>query len=388
MRVMISAGEASGDLHGAALALAARRLAPDLRFFGLGGERMAAAGVELTANLADTAVMGLTEVLGSLGRILKVRKKMANSLVEAKPDALVLIDSPDFNFYLAKKAHRLGVPVIYYICPQIWAWRSGRLKFLARHCDHRAVIFPFEKDFYEKRGVTADLVGHPLLDTLNINPLRRDAARLELDLDPVAPLLAILPGSRASLFRRLAPPMLAAAGELLADNPSLQLALPRAQSLDPELLAGLVAQAPESVQKKLKIFPGQSQKVLAAADAAVLASGTATVEGALLGVPMVVTYKTSFLTYALARLLAKVPYIAIANLLMGRAIVPELIQGLATGPLMAQHLKPFLTPGPARERTLADLRTATAKLGGPGASENVVRIILTAIEKAQKAGGQ
>ncbi|MDR2422240.1 MAG: lipid-A-disaccharide synthase [Deltaproteobacteria bacterium] len=378
---MISAGETSGDLHGASLALAASRLAPNLKFYGLGGDLMAEAGVELAAHLSETAVMGLTEVLGSLRRVLKVRKKMASLLAETRPAALVLIDSPDFNFFLAKKASQLKIPVIYYICPQVWAWRTGRLKFLARRCARRALIFPFEKDFYERRGVQADLVGHPLLDRLSPPP--RPQARVALGFSQDRPLLALLPGSRESLAKRLAPPMLAAAGLLLERVPGLQLALPLAQTLKPAALSRCLAEAPEAVRQSLKVLPGQSQIALAAADGALLASGTSTVEGALLGVPMVVAYKTSALTYALARLLAKVPYVAIANLLMGRAIVPELIQGQATPRLMAEKALPFLTPGPAREKALADLRAAAAKLGGPGASARVLSLILEEIGQAQ-----
>jgi lipid-A-disaccharide synthase len=382
---MISAGEASGDLHGASLAQAAQRT-PELKFFGLGGDQMRAAGVELVAHLSETAVMGLTEVVGSLGRILNIQKTMANLLVSQPPAALVAIDSPDFNFPLVKKAHKLGIPVIYYICPQIWAWRSGRLKFLARYCDRRVVIFPFEKDYYEKRGVSADLVGHPLLDRLN--PLTKLEARKILGLNPDQPVLALLPGSRQALVKRLAPPLLQAAEILGQKFPDLQVALPRAQSLAPAFLSQILRRAPALTQAKTRVYDGQSQVVLAAADAALLASGTSTVEGTLLRLPMVVAYRTSALSYLLARLLVKVPYIAITNLLMGEMVIPELIQGQANPRLLAQTIEPLLQPGPARELAIAGLEAAAEKLGRAGAADRVLEIILEQISRAQKSQTQ
>ncbi|MDR1607527.1 MAG: lipid-A-disaccharide synthase [Deltaproteobacteria bacterium] len=383
MKVLISAGEASGDLHGAALANLAKSLAPEMEFCGLGGDLMAAAGVKLLAHLSETAVMGLTEVLGSLPRILKTRQKMARALLTEKPKALILIDSPDFNFYLAKKAYNLGVPVIYYICPQIWAWRSSRIKFLAHYCARRAVILPFESDFYQKHGVSVDLVGHPLLDGLK--PIGQEAAKKELGFAPNKPVLAILPGSRKALAKRLIAPMLGAAEILLKDWPDLILALPRAQSLDADFLKAAISKAPPSVLANLQVFDGQAPTVLEAADAALLASGTSTVEGTILGTPMVVAYKTSWLTYFLAKRLVKVSHISIANLLVGRQILPELIQDRATPLLMAEALRPLLTKGPVRDQALTDLKTAKNALGQSGASEKVLRLTLAEIEKAQKA---
>jgi lipid-A-disaccharide synthase len=382
MKIMISAGEPSGDLHGADLAQTALQLFPTMELLGLGGDLMAAAGVKLVAHLTETAVMGLTEILGSLGRILKIRKKMVAALTTEKPDALILIDSPDFNFHLAKKAHRLAIPVIYYICPQIWAWRAGRIKFLARYCARRAVIFPFERDFYEQRGVSADLVGHPLLDRLK--PVGRTAARQMLELKTSAPLLAILPGSRKALVKRLVTPMLEAAEILLKDYPDLQLALPRAQGIGEDFLSQVLKNAPPAVLARLKILAGQSTTVLEAADAALLASGTSTVEGTILGVPMVVAYRTSALTYFLAKLLIKVDHISIANLLLGRAIIPELIQDQATPALMADRLRPLLSATVERQQALNDLKAARQALGQGGASEKVTRLVLAEIHQAQR----
>jgi lipid-A-disaccharide synthase len=381
---MISAGEASGDLHGASLVRAAHKLDPEAEFFGLGGCNMAEAGVRLISHLSQTAVMGLTEVMGSLYRILKIRRNLARLLVTEKPQALVLIDSPDFNFYLAKKAFKQGIPVIYYICPQIWAWRQGRLKFLAKYISRRAVIFPFELDFYTRRGVTADLVGHPLLDEL---PARRPQLEIaeELGLGE-GPILAILPGSRRSVAERLTSPMLKAAELLLQDFPDLRPVIPRAQSLSPEFLDSLIKDSSPKVLERLKVTDGNSQNILAAARAALLASGTSTVEGTLLGTPMVVAYKTSGLSFFLARHLVKVPFISITNLLLNRLVIPELIQAEATPENMARSLKPYLTDSPGRSQVLEDLQEASVLLGSRGASRKTAELILSEIRTRRRGG--
>lgn len=383
---MISAGEASGDLHGAALALSARQIAPEMSFFGLGGDLMAEAGVNLAGHVSETAVMGLTEILGSLGKILAVRARLADLMRSQKPDALVLIDSPDFNFYLAKKAARLSIPVVYYVCPQVWAWRKSRLKFLAKYCARRAVIFPFEKDFYEANGVSADLVGHPLLDRLAApSPNDKAKARKELNLAQDRPVLAILPGSRAALAKRLAPLALGAALRLLESFPGLQLAIPLAQSLNPSILERSIMAGPKKTRDAITIFRGRSPEVLVASDAALLASGTSTLEAAILKTPMAVAYKTSWLTFFLAKRLATVPFISMANLLLGRPAIPEFIQSAVTPENLAAAIAPLLLAGPERDKALADLTEAAGILGGPGASAKVVAIVAETIRSAKKA---
>jgi lipid-A-disaccharide synthase len=241
------------------------------------------------------------------------------------------------------------------------------------------LIFPFELDFYTQRGVTADLVGHPLLDELG--PFaEKEALRRELDLTD-GPVLAVLPGSRRKVAKRLLAPMLGAAEILLKDLPNLQLALPRAQSLAPEYLESLLNECSPVIRPRVRVFSGQSQKILRVSQAALLASGTSTVEGTLLGVPMVVAYKTSALSFFLAKLLVKVPFISITNLLMNRPVIPELLQNEANPVNLADKLRPFLIQGPAREAIVSDLHNASLRLGQPGASAKVVRLILTEIEK-------
>jgi lipid-A-disaccharide synthase len=371
---MISAGELSGDMHGAALACQASKSGAGLQFFGLGGDRMAAAGVELRAHIRETAVMGLTEVLGSLRRILAVRRRLSDMVSSERPRALVLIDSPDLNQALAKAAFRAGVPVIYYICPQVWAWRRGRVRWLRKLVSRRAVVFPFEKEFFDREGLSSDLVGHPLLDEMPLD-LAPEEARKGLGLQPGANVLAILPGSRKAVASRLAGPMLGAADILLDSFPDLVLAVPRPDTLPADLLRELVSQASRRVRDRILVFEGRSQEILKAARAALLASGTSTVEGAVLGTPMVVTYKVSSVSWCLARLLVKVPFVSIANLLAGAEIVPELLQGRCRPENLARELEPLLAGGPRRQAQISGLAGAAARLGGPGASARVLEII-------------
>jgi lipid-A-disaccharide synthase len=375
---MISAGELSGDMHGAALVRQAAASGAGLSFFGLGGDLMSAAGVDLRFHIRETAVMGLTEVLGSLGRILNIRKKLVNLVAAEKPRALVLIDSPDLNQALAQAAYEAGVPVIYYICPSVWAWRKGRLKWLTKLVRRRAVLFPFEESFYQSQGVTADLVGHPLLDEMNLE-LSKDCARAKLGLVPKDRVLAVLPGSRQAVAGRLIGPMLGAVDELFNRFPSLIPLIPRPETLDPDTLQALIKPASKRVRERLIVFGGHSHDILKAADAALLASGTSTVEGAILGTPMVVTYKVSPVSWALAKLMVRVPFVSIANLLAGREIVPELLQSRANPAELARELTPLLSDGPRRKQMIGDLAEAAALLGGPGASARVLAILLEEI---------
>jgi lipid-A-disaccharide synthase len=382
---MISAGEESGDLHGAALLDKAKEIAPHLTFSGLGGDRMAKSGAELLAHMKNTAVMGVAEIFGSFGKILAIRKSLVEHMERERPDALVLVDFPDFNFHLAKKATALNIPVIYYICPQVWAWREGRLKFLRKNTRRRALIFPFELKFYEERGLDADLVGHPLLDEMEFKP--KPASRAALGLPPGGRTLALLPGSRAKLFAKLAPAVFGAAEILRADFPDLTVAAALAPSLPRRLADETLEAFPRDFAKSVILYEGRSQELLNASDAALLASGTSALEGAILGVPMVVAYKMNFLSYLLAKLLVKIPRVSLPNIVLGSAAVPELIQGKATAENLADALKPFLADPAARERTAKNLASVREALGGPGASEKVVNIILEETGDREKTGG-
>jgi lipid-A-disaccharide synthase len=371
---MLVAGESSGDIHGAALVEAARLKGADWRFFGLGGDHLAEAGVRLLGHIKDTAVMGLVEVLGSLGRLLAVRRRLKRAMELERPDLLVLIDAPDFNLPLARHAHSLGLPVVYYICPSVWAWRAGRLRTLAACARRRVVLFPFEKKFYEDRGVSADWVGHPVMDELP-PPRPAGEAKAAFGLDPDRPLAALLPGSRRSVLARLAPVFFGAAERLLERAPELSLALPRAGTIEPEFLEHFLAKAPDRVRQRLLVTSGQSRELLAAADLSLVASGTASVEAMFLGTPQVVAYKGHPLTWALARRLVKTPFVSIANLVAGREIVPELLQDQATAEALADRAWPLLSDPGAAARARADLAEARSGLGLAGASARVADIL-------------
>lgn len=372
--IMISAGESSGEIHGAALMEAARKKGFTWTFSGLGGDNMAAAGARLIGHVRDTSVMGLTEVLGSLGRILRIRRALKQALRERPPAALVLIDTPDFNFALARLATELNIPVIYYICPQVWAWREGRLKFLARYTRRRALLFSFEKKFYEERGVSADWVGHPLLDELP-EPTPREVMKNTLGFPAKKKLLALLPGSRHKLVEKLVPSFLATADLLLEQHPGLELVLPRADTVNPDFLRQFTDKASARVRERLRILNGDSRRVLAAADLALIASGTSSVEATFLGTPQVVAYKVSKLTWLIGRRLVSVPFATIANLIGGREIVPEFLQHRATPENLAAACLPLLAGGVALARQCEDLGRVRAQLGEPGASGRVVDII-------------
>ncbi|KXS55917.1 MAG: hypothetical protein AMR96_05615 [Candidatus Adiutrix intracellularis] len=373
-KVMLSAGESSGEMHGAALVEAARRKGLDWDFFGLGGDRMAAAGVRLLGHIRDTCVMGLTEVLGALPRLLAVRSRLKRALEVERPDILVLIDAPDFNLPLARCAAALGLPVVYFICPSVWAWREGRLKTLARYTRRRLLLFPFEKKFYEERQVSADWVGHPIFDEL-FDLGTPAEIKITLGLDPGKKLVAILPGSRQKIFARLAPIFFKTADLLLERDLGLGLVLPLADSLQFDFVAPFLAGAPARVRERLVVKPGLSRPALAAAEAALLASGTSSVEAVFLGTPPVVAYKGSILSWFIARHLVRLPYVTIANLVAGREIVPEFLQGEVTPDNLARALWPLIEGGPVRERMAADLAEVRSGLGGGGGSNRVVDII-------------
>ncbi|MDR1042237.1 MAG: lipid-A-disaccharide synthase [Deltaproteobacteria bacterium] len=374
LRVMISAGEESGDLHGAALIREATRRGERVSFFGLGGDRMRDAGCALLAHARETAVMGIFEVLGQARRLHALRERLADAAARERPDALVVIDSPDFNFRLARRASEAGVPVVYYICPQIWAWRPGRIRFLARYTRRRLLILPFEQEFYRERGVSSDFVGHPLLDELS--PLPRAEARAALPLPGEGRLLALLPGSRRSVFARLAPVMLEAAARLQSERPDLVTAVALAPTLPEGLAERLLSGAPERLKPRLHAVKGLSQIALNAADAALIASGTSAAEAAVLGTPAAVCYRTSPLSYLAARLLVKTGHISIPNLVSGRRLLPELVQGDATPERIAAAAAPFLDGGPERDSTVSGLAAVARALGGPGASARALDIVL------------
>ncbi|MEB2283989.1 MAG: lipid-A-disaccharide synthase [Myxococcales bacterium] len=366
--VVLVAGEASGDMHGADLVAALRRRVPGVRVRGIGGARLRAAGMETLVDAHTLAAMGLVEARERLGAIWRAYRRMRRLVRGEKPDLLVLIDFAEFNLALAGVAKRAGVPVLYYISPQVWAWRRGRVRKIARRVSRLAVVFPFEVPLYAGSGLRADFVGHPLLDRVRV---RRDrqAFRAAHGLDPRKRLVALLPGSRAKEMQLLLPAMVAAAERLVARG-DVQCVLALAETLS-------TADIGVSMRGAALPFPavaGETYDLVHASDAAIVASGTATLEAALLERPMVIVYRTAALTYALARRLVSVPFIGMPNLIAGRGVVPELIQDDATAERMVAEVERFLDDpayAAATQRALAEIRPA---LGGGGAAERAAAI--------------
>lgn len=373
---MISAGEASGDHHAAALVEHLSAASPGLSFFGLGGPGMAKAGVELRADAGQVSVTGLFEVLPALGRILKALRAMKKALAEERPRALILVDFPDFNFLLARAARKRKVPVIYYIVPQIWGWRRGRVKFLKKNVSRLVVILPFEEDWYRERGLKTFYAGHPLADLPPLDSDHRARFLTELGIDPDRPVVGLLPGSRSNEIKRTMPLLAQAARLLLEERPDLSFLLPLAPGRNRE-----------EIQDRLNGLPavlvqGRAREVLAASRAALVCSGTATLEAALARTPLVMFYRVSPLTYLLRGLVPMVDTFSLPNLIGGRKVVSELIQGQASPERLAAEALTLLDEGERREEMLAFLDQVRARVGGPGAAGRAAGAILKTLAQA------
>jgi len=368
--VLIVAGEASADLHGSNLVRAVKAKDPAVSFWGVGGRKMEEAGVKILVPSSDMAVVGLTEVLTRVPVIAGAYFRLRSILRRHRPDLLILIDYPDFNISLAGSARRFNIPVLYYIGPQVWAWRRGRVRKLARRVDRMAVILPFEEAFYRDRSMAVDYVGHPLLDSVPLEEEKGDSLRaLELE---GGPILGLLPGSRREEVLNLLPSMLEAAEILQARHPGLKALLPLASTIQPDLVETLIKRTPISV----KVLQGDIYRILSACDLALVASGTATLETAIMGVPMVILYKVSPLSYWIGRMVVKVPHIGLVNLVAGRQLVPELIQGDVTAEKIAREALAILEGRQVRENMVRDLRWLKERLGRGPASQKTAEIAL------------
>jgi lipid-A-disaccharide synthase len=364
--ILIVAGEASADLHAARALHELRRLRPGVHAFGVGGARLREAGLEAIAPAEDISVMGLAEVLPRIPRILGILRQLARAAAERRPRAALLVDLPDFNLRLAAKLKKLGIPVVYYVSPMIWAWRQGRARKIARLVDRMLCILPFEVRFYEGTGVSARFVGHPFAE----RPAPSPAAdyRAALGLPAGRTTIAMMPGSRPAELRRLLPPMLEAAERIREAHPDAQFVVPVAATLRREALEPYLT-AHRTLD--VTLVDGRAEEAVGASDAALVKSGTSTLETALMLRPMVVVYKLSWLSYLVGRLLVRIAHFALVNILAGRGIVPELLQGEASPARMAAEVERLLTDPGAREAQLAGLREVRASLGEPGAPERV-----------------
>jgi len=371
-RILLSAGETSGDRLGAGLARALRRQRPDVELFGMGGAEMAEAGVRLLQDASEVAVVGVLEVLSRLPQLRAAMARLTAALA-AGPDLMVPIDFPDFNLRLAGEAARRGVPVVYFVSPQVWAWRRGRVRDIRRRVARMLVLFPFEVPFYEEAGVPVTFVGHPMAGTPEVSAdvTRELASRLGLHAG--ARRLVLLPGSRPGEVARLLPRMLAAAGDLARTRPDLEVLLPLAPGLDADEVARLVAgsEAPET-----RVHRGDYPAVLTLGTAGISASGTATLDAALAGLPVAVVYAVQPLTYLLGRLLVSVDHIALPNLVLGRRLLPEMVQGAFTPEAAAAAVGPWLDDPRAGEAMRAGMREVRARLGEPGAFDRAAAVIL------------
>jgi lipid-A-disaccharide synthase len=372
-RLLISCGEASGDLYAAELVRHLAPLNPGLTVFGLGGDRLAAQGAHLLAHARELAVVGLLEVVTHLRRIRRVFHRVLDEADRRRPDVAVLIDYPDFNLRLARQLARRGIPVVYYVSPQVWAWRRGRLRDIRDTVARMIVIFPFEEPLYREAGIPVSFVGHPLVDLVQ-GTMDRSGVLRGLELDPERPLVALLPGSRAQELAHHLPRMAAAVRLLHQRRPDLQFALALAPSLDAARAGAALDGLP------VRIVAGRTHDLLASCTAAVVASGTATVEAALLRAPMVVVYHLSRITYLLGRRFVRVPHFAMVNLIAERRVATELIQDDFTPERTAEEVLGLVEDAPRRQRMLEDLDEVRRRLGAPGASARAaaeVQVVLS-----------
>jgi lipid-A-disaccharide synthase len=369
--IMVVAGEASGDLHGAGLCAAIRTLSPGTRVFGMGGERMRAAGAELLADVSHRAAVGGTEAASGVPALYRVLRRLRRVLEEERPGVLVLIDFPEFNLRLARAARRAEIPVVYFVPPQIWAWRGGRIRTIRRLVSLVLAAFPFERALYRDAGVAVEFVGHPVLDALAAAPSRA-AARRTLDVGDDTPVIGLLPGSRRGEVARMLPLMREAAVRLSARWPAARFVVAQAATLDGPLVRSTLGDAPG-----IRVVRAATHAVIRAADLLLVASGTATLEAALLGTPMVVCYKLSRTSELLGRMTLRVPWISLVNIVLGRGVVPELFERRhVTVDRVVDEAVTLLESPEARAAQLDAFAELRAELGEPGVGMRAAHIIL------------
>ena len=382
------AGEASADLHGSNLVKAMKASCPGVTFCGIGGANMKQAGVKILVSSSDMAVVGLTEVVQRLHTIFRAANKLKAILKAHHPDLLILIDYPEFNLYMARIARRLQIPVLYYISPQVWAWRRGRVKKIAKRVDRMAVILPFEEKFYRKRGVDVDYVGHPLLDAFKPatrNPQqspevggRRSEVRSQKSKrqNPVSsiqnPVVGLVPGSRREEIRNMLPIMIRSAEILKIRYPDIRCLLPLAKTIEPEYIDSFIRKSSLDIE----VHQGDIYEVLDRCHIAMVTSGTATLDTAIMAVPMVIVYKVTPLSYRIGKILIKTPFIGLANLVAGERVVPELIQDEVTPERLADEALTLIENEHVRNNMITKLHRIRKRLGEGGASERTAKIAL------------
>jgi lipid-A-disaccharide synthase len=374
-KILVVAGEASGDLHGAHLVEAVRQTDPEVYFYGIGGAHLEQKGMKLLYHSQALSVVGVTEVFLKLISILKALKGLKESLDREMPNLIVLIDFPDFNFRVAKMAHQKGIPVLYYISPQVWAWRPGRVKVIAKRVKKMVVFFPFEVPIYQAEGVDVEWVGHPLLDIVK-PALSKEAAFEKFGLNPQRRTIGLLPGSRIHEVERLLPPLLASAHLLQKEISDLQFIIPLAPGFTKETLSPWMRNCPVPV----KLTEGETYDVMNISELLIMASGTATLEAAILGKPMIIIYKISMLSSWIGRAMIRVNHIGLVNLVAGKGIVPELIQKEVNPERIAGEALRILKNPSLSQQMTEEMVGMRQNLGSPGAAQRAARIVTSMLQ--------
>jgi lipid-A-disaccharide synthase len=377
-KILLVAGEVSGDLHGSHLVEAIQRIEPEVQFFGVGGESLKRRGMKLLYPAHSLSVVGITEVFLRLGTILKALRGLKGSLDREKPNLVILIDFPEFNLRLAKMAYRRGIPVLYYISPQVWAWRPKRINLIARWVKKMIVLFPFEVPLYEAAGVDAEWVGHPLLDIVKPT-LPKEAALEQFGLDPKKRTIGLLPGSRVHEVERHLPPLLDSAHLLQREIPDLQFVIPLAPGIPKTMLSSWM----KNISIPVKVVEGFTYDVMNLAELLITASGTATLEGAILGKPMIIIYRVSLPSYWVGRALIRVDHIGLVNLVAEKEIAPELIQKDAHPQRIADEAFRILRDPILSRKMSESMGEVRQKLGEPGAAQRAALIVSSLLREGE-----
>lgn len=370
-KIMLSAGEASGDLHAASVARAIKEICPDARLFGMGGQCMISAGVEVIYDIKDLGVIGLVEVIKNLRKLFRLKDELAALMDEQKPDVLVVVDYPGFNMRLAKEAKKRGIPVVSYISPSAWAWARGRAKEVAETVNLVAAIFPFEAEVYRQAGANVNFVGHPLLDIVKPSMPKNEAYKY-FGAKPDKPVILLMPGSREQEIKNLLPVMLEACRKIVDKHPDCQFFLPVASTISLEMIYDILNKEKISV----KLTQDKTYDLMNISNLAIAASGTATLETSLMFVPTIIIYKVNALTYFLGKFLVKIPHIGLPNIIAGRKVVPELLQSAASADNIYREAVELLDNAEQRAQTLTDLCEVREKLGSGGAVKRVAHAVL------------
>jgi len=372
---MVIAGEASGDAHAGRMLAELRELAPDISVKGIGGDNMRAAGAEIIIDFSELAVMGLIEVLKRYRSIKKIFNQIVALLKTDKPDLLILVDYPGFNLKLAKVAKKLGIPVLYYISPKVWAWRAGRVKTIKKSVDHMAVLFPFEVPIYEAAGVPVTCVGHPLVDAVKINKTNKQA-KIKLGIKLNRRVIGLFPGSRRSEVEALLPVMLEAAERVVERQNNIEVVLPVALGLDMSVINPILAKS----KLPVKVVAGDFYQLTAACDAIVAASGTVTLEIALLGVPHFITYRVAPMTYRIMRRLVRIPYVGLCNIVTAKPVILELLQDEVTAERLEKELTNLLVENDSKSHAEAIQRQVLTALGPSGGAHNAAQLVIELLD--------